>query len=307
VRPYYNQRIGQGSERPRLELGQVARQVAAQFSNLEREGHFQRSFGYNCVDAGDMAGVHGSDLRTHFYVSTGLQMPATEPDFLANTDEVGLFTFIEFVHDHIAKPDPKTGYFHPYMQCGWHFDSRTDKFDIEGGRGEWRGSLNGLLKFYGDGFELSALGEIMRLAPDGLTELLQRKVPSAAGEKDISKINNAVHAFLRGLASREDQKQAVRQLAAVLEFYRPMVKELLLKEDEAALFNIANNFAIRHNNANQRDEYDGPWLTWLFYLYLSTTHLVLTLIHGAAEAESGPTPETTSDDLGPPSDDDIPF
>jgi hypothetical protein len=132
-------------------------------------------------------------------------------------------------------------------------------------------------------------------------------VPSAVGEKDLAKISNSVHAFLRGLSSREDQKQAVRQLADVLEFYRPRVKELILKEDEAALFNIANNFAIRHNNANQRDEYDGPWLTWLFYLYLSTTHLVVTLIHGAAEADPAPAPDTTVDDAGPPSDDDIPF
>jgi hypothetical protein len=44
---------------------------------------------------------------------------------------------------------------------------------------------------------------------------------------------------------------------------------------EGDLFNIANNFAIRHNNREQRGEYDREvWLRWMFYVYLATIHAV---------------------------------
>jgi hypothetical protein len=41
------------------------------------------------------------------------------------------------------------------------------------------------------------------------------------------------------------------------------VKEAMLTADEKALFNVANGFAIRHNNRDQRGDYDRvTWLPW---------------------------------------------
>lgn len=46
--------------------------------------------------------------------------------------------------------------------------------------------------------------------------------------------------------------------------------------DEKDLFNIANNFLIRHHNDKQKTDYDANlWLSWMFYIYLSTIHLIL--------------------------------
>jgi hypothetical protein len=51
-------------------------------------------------------------------------------------------------------------------------------------------------------------------------------------------------------------------LADVLEWLRPQIKMALLKEDEQDLFNIANNFGIRHMNQNQKLHYDkAVWLS----------------------------------------------
>ena len=48
-----------------------------------------------------------------------------------------------------------------------------------------------------------------------------------------------------------------------------------MKDDEPELFNIANNFGVRHHNQKQKTGYDQAlWLSWMFYLYLSTIHLV---------------------------------
>ena len=52
-----------------------------------------------------------------------------------------------------------------------------------------------------------------------------------------------------------------------------------------ALFDIANNFAIRHNNEMQKREYDILWLTWIFYVYLAIIHLLLRVGQTAATKE----------------------
>jgi hypothetical protein len=55
------------------------------------------------------------------------------------------------------------------------------------------------------------------------------------------------------------------------------VKAELLTGDKRDLFNIANNFAIRHNNSAQKRDYDELWLWYLFQRFLADIHLVLRL------------------------------
>jgi hypothetical protein len=76
-----------------------------------------------------------------------------------------------------------------------------------------------------------------------------------------------------------DRRDAIRDLADVLEFLRPQVKQVLTSKDERDLFNIANNFGIRHHNEKQKTEYNKPiWYSWMFYYYLATIHASLRLI-----------------------------
>jgi hypothetical protein len=64
-----------------------------------------------------------------------------------------------------------------------------------------------------------------------------------------------------------------------LEYLRPKVKEVLTDKDEDDLFNIANNFGIRHHRRGQKTQYDQLiWLNWMFYFCLATIHAVLGLI-----------------------------
>ena len=40
--------------------------------------------------------------------------------------------------------------------------------------------------------------------------------------------------------------------------------------------NLANNFGIRHHNDQEKTAYDTSlWLSWMFYFYLATIHVVL--------------------------------
>ena len=84
----------------------------------------------------------------------------------------------------------------------------------------------------------------------------------------------------------DDRRVAVRELADVLEYLRPTIKQAMLSEDERALFELANNFAIRHNRRGQKRDYDwAVWLSWMFYVYLATIHATLRLHERAKHHE----------------------
>jgi len=47
------------------------------------------------------------------------------------------------------------------------------------------------------------------------------------------------------------------------------IKKVIIDEDESDLFNIANNFGIRHHRKGQKKRYDEDiFLNWIFYYYL---------------------------------------
>jgi hypothetical protein len=64
-------------------------------------------------------------------------------------------------------------------------------------------------------------------------------------------------------------------LADVLEYLRPKIKRVISSKDEGDLFNIANNFGIRHHNDKQKTDYEqSVWLSWMFHFYLATLHML---------------------------------
>jgi hypothetical protein len=92
-------------------------------------------------------------------------------------------------------------------------------------------------------------------------------------------VENAILLFRRYNSSLNDKRNAVKELVAVLEFLRPKVKKVLVKADENDLFNLANNFGIRHHNEKQKTDYEQEiWLNWMFYYYLATIDAVIKLV-----------------------------
>jgi hypothetical protein len=271
-RRYYSVRTGKRGV-VTIELSMLCRLFCTLFQTFEDKGYFQEAFGYYCVDAGYVSGTLGRNVEAQVFRKlrkSGL-WPIEEKSLGYSEDD--LFDVIEFVYDHVSKP--VEGYYHDFNDCGWHY--RT--FDQQAGREEFRVEINELLRDYGEGYELSSQGEILALAGGGLDYLLEAGLPVYDPENVEVRVNAAILKFRRYRSSMEDRRDAIRDLADVLEFLRPKLRQVLTRKDESDLFNIANNFGIRHHNEQQKTDYDrAVWYNWMFYYYLATIHAALRLI-----------------------------
>ncbi|MGH2959262.1 MAG: hypothetical protein ACRDKE_06620 [Solirubrobacterales bacterium] len=247
------------------------------------------------MDEGVVPGVVGSDPSAYFLRAIGRDSiwPYWEvdpddptPSYFGGRkarwedwDEDTLFDVVEALHDLVS--EPKKGRHHSYGNCGWHYET----FDRKAGRHEYREAIEDILQRADPALEFDEDGQLFETAPSEFRPLFEAEIPSGNDHDLIdSKIDSAVRRFqLRGTAV-DEKRVAVRELADVLEAIRPDVKLEMLSDDENALFNLANNFAIRHNNRAQKTDYDGAvWLRWAFYVYLATIHAVLR----TREAKSG--------------------
>jgi hypothetical protein len=132
-----------------------------------------------------------------------------------------------------------------------------------------------MLSRYRDGWEMKADFEIVERAPVGLDKLVKGELPKSVDSKLRGRVQAAVDKYRRRGATISDRRDAVRDLGDVLEAMREEAKQQL-RDDERDLFNILNNFGIRHNNAKQKTEYDGIWLAGVFYHCLD---LIYVLTH----------------------------
>ena len=57
-----------------------------------------------------------------------------------------------------------------------------------------------------------------------------------------------------------------------------MLKDRIPTKDEAALFEIANKYDLRHRKTDQHGDYDAAFLEWIFHWYLATVALLSRLI-----------------------------
>ena len=271
-RRYFSQRSGTNPHSVGIDFNTLRSMALTLYTEFERKNYFQEHFGYDCVDAGQVPGTLGEDLNTAvlFKLRKTNIWPFHEHSGLWEEDD--LFDVIEFLFDHISCPED--GFYHSYCDCGWHYKT----FNQTDGQSEFRDRINEILEDYDGGYELSKEGEILRLADTGMSHLIDAKTRTSEPRVQ-QKIDSAISKFRRRGSSIEDRSDAVRDLADALEWLKPKVKRVLHNKDESALFELVNNFGVRHFNPKQKIEYDKPiWLSWMFYFCLSSIHASLHLI-----------------------------
>lgn len=269
-RPSYSMRNGRNPHLKGFPLSKIKEVFKGFYSELEDEGFFQESFGYYCIDAGDVPGAIKSPAAD---ILLTLRKDNLWPiaSCIEGYSEDDFFDIIEYLFQVVSKP--LTGSFHNYSNCGMHWQT----FDKYEGQQLFRRRINEMLTLYEKQFELSEDGEILLVAEAGLEPLFDAKVPTSDANVS-SRVEAALLSYRRHGSTVEDRRKAVRDLVDVLEYLRAEAK-VHMKDDERDLFNIANNFGIRHHNQKQKTKYDQAlWLSWMFYVYLATIHLVVRKI-----------------------------
>lgn len=265
---YYSHRAGTNPNLSGLPLEGLRDLFIRVFGNLRGGGYFDEAFGFTCVDDGPVRGtIEDVELQLHLEVRKPDLWPIDER--ASGYSEDDLFDVIEFLYQHVSKPIEGTP--HPYLNCGMHWET----FNQADGRTVFRAKINAILELYVRPFELSPGGEILHRPEEGFEPIFAADLPTS-DENILTRVHAATLLYRRHGSTLDDRRSAVRDLADVLEYLRPKMNELITARDEKDLFNLANNFGIRHHNDKQKTKYDAAiWLSWMFYYYLATIHVIL--------------------------------
>lgn len=262
-RPYWSQRLRGDVQPHQTTLGATARRVRGLIQELSGEHFFAEVLGFYCVDDN---GETDSTAEVELERRVGKpHLDSADPESWTEDD---LCDYIEVFHDLAARPTK--GWYHAYSGCGWH----PTQFSRKSGQALYRWRVNEVLGT-SIGIRLAESGEdvgrMVRVIPDDLGTLVSQAMSEPSSSRDD--IAHAVALFRSRSGTRQERRSAIVALAAVLEQRRPLLKSQLLSKDEGALFQIANEYDLRHRRADQRTDYSDHFLDWIFYWYLATIHL----------------------------------
>lgn len=113
------------------------------------------------------------------------------------------------------------------------------------------------------------------MGADGLQYILDAEIVPFDEVNVDSKVRDAIKKWRNRHLDVAEKRKAIRELADVFEWLKKtkQLAQALDRKDESALFDIANNFGIRHHNPKQKSNYDqNIWYSWIFHFYLATYH-----------------------------------
>jgi hypothetical protein len=266
-RPYWTQR--KSGATPLLDTAATARGFARVVDKLYNDGYFDLQIPKHCPDD-PSSGLNPDEILADRLGRVGL-WPLKPGDW----DDDTFFDLIEVFHDLAWRP--RRRWWHNWNNCGWH----VFEHDRRSGQRVYRWQVNDLLAHSEIPYRLADAGEdVGRLvavtddARDELAATIELRTDPATGDR----VRHALAQFRSRAATEHDKRSANITLAGVLEERRNLLKAELLSKDEAALFEIANRFAIRHQNEQQKRDYDAVFLDWVFWLYLATIELTDRLL-----------------------------
>lgn len=178
---------------------------------------------------------------------------------------------VEALHDLVARPRRRR--WHDYCR-DWDYSD----FARSPGQAVYRWRTNVVLARSDIQLRLADTGEeagLVRAVGDDREQMVARV--AAVGSEHGTR-EHAVALFRGRGAGVPEKRSAILALLGLLEDRRDLLKAELLSKDEGALFQIANQFALRHQRADQRPDYDEAYLDWLFWWYLATLELTDQLL-----------------------------
>lgn len=271
-RRYWRQRQQPAPIPAVLTIQQVQAEWLQLVAEFDTNGYLDALAESPCVD-GSTEEERNADISARLTEEAGypIEWPLGVPDDGWPDDH--FYTLIELVHDVVARPRTRT--FHDYGH-----DYHWSDFAAATGQRLYRWRVSELLRrstvhlqLADDGLDK---GFLVLSPPDGRDDLAQRTL-NRPEDANADPVARAVLQFRDRHADRIQKRAACVLLAGELEQQRNRVKRELLSNDEGMLFQIANQFAIRHHRADQHPDYDDAYLDWVFWMYLATVELMRTL------------------------------
>jgi hypothetical protein len=251
---YYSQRYNIGT-RDAYSLDNLITLFIQIYQEYRENGYFDELIGYKDSYGNWKNGKKGDDLDSFVFLRIGKQRltPIGTDNFYREDD---IFDLIELFYDHVSIPEEINRY------------SRS--YDSEGGKRDFRTVINNVLENYKDGFELTEVGYIREKNLNGLENLVDQKQEHTSDGEPTVIIEEAKKKFFHYKSSESDKKSAILELGGVLEMYRRNIQKKFTSKDEDELFNVLNNFQLRHSNLKQKSDYDEEiFYKWIFFNQLS--------------------------------------
>ena len=290
-RPYFSQRRSMPAEATAAALPEVVRRMRRLIQGFLDQHYFASRIGFACVDGnGDFGKSPAEHLKERvgkpqLWVDDAAEWEDDHPWAIPPEDWSvdDLCDFVEVFHDLAARPT--YGWQHDFNDCGWH----PSEFSKSAGQALYRYRMNELLDEMRFDYRLADSGEdtgrMVRAMPDGLDDIVTEVLNADSAHQN--QVAHAVALFRRRDSTIEDRRSAVVSLCGILEEHRTLAKQTIQKKDDAALFDIANNFHLRHQDAKQYKNYSPEYLEWIFWWYLSTIQLVDRLLTEAEDGDQG--------------------
>lgn len=188
-----------------------------------------------------------------------------------------VFDTLEFLYDHVSKPGE---WIQMTSDSGYNY-ADYDGYDDDMGKEEFQQKANSFLCDYRTGYELTKNGIVLAAGTDGLQHIINAEIIPYDEANVDSRVRHAILKWRNRNLALSEKKEAIRELADVFEWLKKTKRldRILDKKDDSAIFDIANNFAIRHHNPIQKTLYDkNVWYSWMFHFYLATYHATIRLL-----------------------------
>ncbi len=244
------------------------------FTHFHKKDYFKEKLGVNCND-------NPADANNLANILLGLTPFPLNKWLESDISENNIFDILEFLFDHISKPNEIV---EMMSETNYSFYDYSSYNQVEGQK-EFVLIANVSLKDYGVGYELAQDGKILTVGNEGLEQILNAEILQYDEINVDSKVRNAIIKWRNRQLSWENRREAIRELADVFEWLKKNkeLEKVVESKDESVLFDIANNFAIRHHEPKQKSNYSKEiWYPWMFHFYLATYHASIRLLKKVA-------------------------
>lgn len=270
LRPYWSQRSGAAPEALTTEA--TMDRFANLVESLASDGVWAQRFGVNCPDGGDDP-IDPPDIqiedRLGRHVGSGTTWPLKRSRRTWTTDD--FYDLMEVLHDLASMPASWSG--HSYGGCIGH----PGNFSPATGQALYRARANDLLDRSEINLRLAESGvdrgRLVVVAGGGLDDAVEQAMVAAPPEH-TDEVEHAIALFRWRGRDAASMRSAIVTLAGVMERHRALLKHRIATKDEAALFEIANKFDLRHRKPDQHGNYDPAFLEWIFHWYLASVALL---------------------------------